>query len=99
VSRFAENAQQILEAAATATANGAPRSEMTILIGSDGALHMVADSDWSLDTLAAHHGARSAYRVTGGDGIVRVEGREGQQSCVLEAKTTAHVARLLLAGR
>jgi hypothetical protein len=37
---------------------------MTILIAHDGGIRMFADSDWRLDSLAAHHGARAAYRIT-----------------------------------
>ena len=72
---------------------------MTILIGADGAIRMCAESDWPLDSLVTHHGARAGYRVTGRDGAVRVEGREGARTCVIETRTPAHVARLLLAGR
>jgi hypothetical protein len=96
VSRFAQNAQSLLDAAAAAVSQGEACSEMTILIGRDGGIHMVADSDWPLDSLALEHGARSAYRVSGSWGGVRVEGREGGQWCVLESESPARVARLLL---
>lgn len=71
---------------------------MTILIGSDGAIRMVADSDWPLDSLASHHGAHTAYRVTEHRGSVRVEGREGLKTCLLEKAKPAQVARFLLAA-
>jgi hypothetical protein len=96
VSRFAENAQSLLDAAAAATSHGETCSEMTILIGQEGGIHMLADSDWPLDSLALHHGARSAYRVSGNGGAVRVEGREGGQRCLLESASPARTARLLL---
>jgi hypothetical protein len=98
VSRFAENAQSILAAAESAAATGEACSEMTILIGQDGGIHMVADSDWPLDSLALHHGARSAYRVSGQNGSVRVEGREGSRTCVIESASPAQTARLLMGG-
>ena len=65
----------ILEAA---EASGSS-SNMTILIAGDGHIKMFADSDWPLDSLTWHHGAKTAYRVTEqtGVGSVRVEGREG----------------------
>ncbi len=69
---------------------------MTILIGQDGGIHMLADSDWPLDSLVMHHGARSAYRVTGRNGSVRVEGREGGRVCIMQSRNPAHTARLLL---
>jgi hypothetical protein len=56
---------------------------MTILIGQDDGIQILADSDWPLDSLAAHHGAKAAYRVTQQNGKVRVEGHEGHRSCLL----------------
>jgi hypothetical protein len=82
---FAERAQQLLETAVAAAENGALFSEMTVLIGPDGAIQMSADSDWPLDSLARERGARTAYRVTSYRGGIRVEGREGLRKCVLEA--------------
>jgi hypothetical protein len=91
VSHFAENAQRILDAAESAGSC----SEMTILIGQDG-IRMIANSDWPLDSLLWHHGARTAYRVSENRGSVRVEGREGSRRCVLESSSPSRVARLLL---
>ena len=71
---------------------------MTILMGPNG-IRMIADSDWPLDSLLWHHGAHTAYRVTGNGGAVRVEGREGSRRCVLESASYARTARLLLGGR
>jgi hypothetical protein len=92
VSRFAEQALNILEAAESA---GSP-THMTILIGDDGHIKMFADSDWPLDSLTWHHGAKTAYRVTEQSGSVRVEAREGQRTCVLESKSQMQIARFLL---
>jgi len=91
VSRFAEDAESILSAAESAGSC----SEMTILIGQNG-IRMIADSDWPLESLLWHHGAHTGYRVTGVDGSVRVEGREGSRRCVLESSSHAKTARLLL---
>jgi hypothetical protein len=99
VSRFADNAQNILDAAESAAGRGESCSEMTILIGREGGIHMVADSDWPLDSLACHHGAQTAYRVSQHRGSVRVEGREGSRTCVFESASPAHTARLLLGAR
>ena len=71
-------------------------SEMTILIGPEGNIRMVADSDWTLELLARHHGAQSAYRVSEETGRIRVEGRDGMRRCVLESASLARTARLLL---
>jgi hypothetical protein len=79
---FAQRAQELLEAAVS----GPAVSEMTVLIGHDGAIQLCADSDWPLDSLARERGARSAYRVSSSKGGVRVEGREGLRTCVLESR-------------
>jgi hypothetical protein len=93
VSRFAENAAEILNAAEAA---GSP-SDLTILMGPDG-IRMIADSDWPLDSLLWHHGATAAYRVSGAGNSIRVEGREGSRRCVLESNLRSTV-RMLLAAR
>ncbi len=82
----------ILEAAESAGAC----SNMTILLGTEGGIHMIADSDWPLDSITLHHGARTAYRVSERGGSVRVEGREGRRTCLMESAKPAQIARLLL---
>jgi len=57
---------------------------------------MFADSDWPLDSLTWHHGAKTAYRVSEQSGSVRVEGREGMRTCVMESAKPMQVARFLL---
>jgi len=86
---FAQRAQELLEAAVA----GPSVSEVTVLIGHDGSIHLCADSDWPLESLARERGARSAYRVSARNGGVRVEGREGLRTCILES----HHPRFLLA--
>jgi len=89
--------QQLLDAAQSAASRGETASEMTILIGQDNGIYMIADSDWPLDSLALDRGAKSAYRVTGASsGAIRVEGREGLRRCIMESPTHAQTARLLL---
>ena len=93
MNRFAEHAQQILDAAESAGSC----TDLTILLGCDG-IRMIAGSDWPLDSLLWHHGANSAYRVTERRGRIRVEGREGSRKCLLESGAVA-TARMLLAER
>ncbi len=97
MNRFAQHAQNILEAAESAGSNSGT-TQMTILLGPNG-IHMIADSDWPLDSLLQHHGAETAYRVSGHRGSMRVEGREGSRICVLESVSPSRTAKLLLAGR
>ena len=93
---LSEQACNILDAAVSASRNGQACSEMTILIGPGGHIRMVVDSDWPLDSLARHHGAQSAYRVSEESGRIRVEGRDGMRRCVLESAPPSRIARLLL---
>lgn len=80
----------------TAAEAAGSSSNMTILIGQEGAIHMIADSDWPLDSLSWHHGAKTAYRISEINGSVRVEGREGMRTCVMESARPMQVARFLL---
>ena len=93
---FANHASEILGAAESARASGFASSEMTILIGQDGAIHMVSRSDWPLESLAAHHGAKEAFRVSHQGGVVRVEGRAGARTCLMQSVPAAETARRLL---
>ena len=96
MSRFLDNAMQILDAAESAVQSGHTPTDMTILITAEGAIRMVADSDWPLDSLQSHHGAKMAYRVSQNASLVRVEGREDSRTCLLEAAKPERVARFLL---
>jgi hypothetical protein len=96
VSRFVDNAVQIFDAAENAMQAGHTPSDMTILISAEGGIRMVADSDWPLDSLQAHHGARMAYRVSQCASMVRVEGRAGSRTCLFETEKPERAARLLL---
>ncbi len=91
-----EQAREILDAAESASRQGQACSEMTILVGPDGHIRIVADSDWPLDSLARHHGAQSAYRVREQTGAIRVEGQAGTRRCLLESVAPSRIARLLL---
>jgi hypothetical protein len=93
---LADHAREIMDAAESASRQGQVCSEMTILIGPQGNIRMVADSDWPLDSLVWHHGAQSAYRVSERTGSIRVEGRDGTRRCLLASSSPARVARFLL---
>jgi hypothetical protein len=96
VSRFLDNAVQILDAAESAIQSGHTPTDMTILITAEGAIRMVADCDWPLDSLQSHHGAKMAYRVSQNASLVRVEGREDSRTCLFETAKPERVARFLL---
>jgi hypothetical protein len=96
VSLFAEHVQQLLDAAQSASSRGETCTEMTILIGQDNGISMIAASDSPLESLALDRGARAAYRISDLNGSIRVEGREGSRHCVMEAMSPARTARMLL---
>ena len=96
MSRFLDNAMQIFDAAESAAQSGQTPTDMTILISAEGGIHMVADSDWPLDSLQSHHGAKMAYRVSQNSSVVRVEGRGDSSTCVFETAKPERAARILL---
>lgn len=96
VSRFVKDAMNLLEAAEQAAHAGNTASDLTILISREGGIHMIAGSDWPLDSLQFHHGARTAYRVSEHASKVRVEGREAGRTCVFETESPERAARILL---
>lgn len=96
MSRFLEDAHNIFEAAERVSASGQVVSEFTILVGVEGGIRMLADSDWPLDRLLAHHGAQAVYRVGERAGKVSLEGRAGALACRLEAEPLRQIARGIL---
>jgi len=95
VSRFVDNAVEILNAAENVLQAGHTPTDMTILVTPQG-IRMVADSDWPLESLQLHHGAEMAYRVSQSAIIVRVEGRAGSRTCLFETEKPERAARALL---
>ena len=96
MSRFLNNALQILDAAESAIQSGHTPTDMTILITAEGGIRMVADSDWPLESLQIQHGAKMAYRVSQSASLVRVEGRADSRTCLFETVKPERAARLLL---
>ena len=84
MSRFLDHASEIFEAASAAPEGYS--AALTILIHSQGQIHIVDGEESPLDRLQAQHGGATAYRVTRGCGGVRVEGRAGSSRCVLEER-------------
>jgi len=94
---FASNAANLLGAAESAAETGGGTQDWSVLIGPTGGIHMIAASDWPLESLQAHHGAVMAFRVRHRDGSVRLEGRAGYRTCLFETAKPNGAARLLLA--
>ena len=96
---FLANAERIFETAASADGAELESGDLAILIGQDGAIHMLMGSDWPLDSLQQHHGASAAYRVSRSGAQVRVEGKSRTGSCLLQSMIPSAVAKRLLADR
>jgi hypothetical protein len=96
VKPFFDDAYAIFEAAEAACRSGQCLSDTTVLIGPDGAIQMLAGSDWPLERLAAERGAERAYRVGETGGRVRLDARSGSRTCRLESQSSSRMARELL---
>ena len=96
VSRFAETARELMDAAECAQRSGADLSDVTILIGRECGIRMISGSDWPLESLGRVHGADMAYRISRNQAGVRLEGRAHGRRCTLETAKPAYAARLLL---
>jgi hypothetical protein len=69
---------------------------MSILVGSDGNILMLPTTDWQLELLRIHHGARAAYRISRKNGGVRLEACSTAESCLLETTQPAPRMRAML---
>lgn len=81
---FFDNAQRILDVAASAEANGP--DEFAVLLGRDGGMRIVMNQAFQLAAAAADAGADAAYRVVRSESGVRVEGHAWGQDCLLETR-------------
>ena len=89
---FLRNGQSVLETARAATSRDEPGEALAIVIGRDGSLRAVTGSEWTLEALAAEHGARAVFRVSRTRAKLRVEGRSGTRSLLLEEEMPAAAA-------
>jgi hypothetical protein len=87
VSSFLREVEEIF---ATAREGGPEDCDLAILVSRDGGIHMVAGSDWGLESLRVRHGATAAYRIARNSGRVRLEARSADQSCVLRGDRRGH---------
>ncbi len=91
---FLQDAESILNAAQSAAGATSNPTDFTILIGPEGGIHMLAESDWPLASLESHYGARTLYRVSQASGRITVEGRSGLARCRLQTKNPQAVRRI-----
>src|SRR5947207_6452399 len=79
VSRFWQDAMQILE-----TARQGAETNVGILVDHTGGIRIVDSAGWNPDSMQAHYGARTVYQITRSPRGVRVAGKCGGESCLLE---------------
>ena len=79
-----ENASRIIETMRESIASGPATEVMTVYVGPDGDLHIIAGECMPFESLTWSEGARMTWRATWKSGRVRVEGLDGRRSCVLE---------------
>lgn len=95
MSLFFRRAEEILEIAATATA---ALGDTLVVLDRQGGFRMLDSVGWSLPALAAEFGAEAVYKVERRGSLVRVEGWNGSERCLLQGQTGADRARSLLGG-
>lgn len=98
MSAFLEDAEKIFESARVVSGGDESRADLAIIINRQGGIQLVEAAGWHLGCLEASYGARTVYRVTRGGGKVRVEGKNGSETCLLESQSQSKIARQLLGG-
>ena len=63
MSRFWQDAVQVMEAATSSYGAGSA-TDLAVVVGASGGIHMVMQPGWSADGLRAHYGAQAVYQVT-----------------------------------
>ncbi len=96
VNGFIENGANIFEAAQNVMNTGESPSDYTIVMGAQGGITLIADSDWPLDSLLRERGADMAYRIKPGTDRVSVDGVSGTSTCRFEALSAKETARFVL---
>ncbi|MBL8227741.1 MAG: hypothetical protein JNL98_04665 [Bryobacterales bacterium] len=86
MTNFWDNAKKLMDAAVDAAAAGGHSESLTVLIGAEGGIHLIADCDWPLHRVAAERGAQMAYRVTNQKGCIAVTGQQGDTTCQMQTK-------------
>ena len=90
MSVFLRHAEEILEIALQG------EEPLAILIDRQGGLRMMDPSGWSLPALRQEYGAGSVFKVDRYAGMLRVEGWDGTQKCLLERPIARRTAVPLL---
>ncbi|MDQ1469532.1 MAG: hypothetical protein QOJ99_1012 [Bryobacterales bacterium] len=71
-------------------------ADIALLIRPDGGMHVIMDTPFALDSAAASNGAMLAYRVTRTEAGVRVVGKKGGRTCVLQGSSAVSFQKAAL---
>ena len=99
VSTLLDNANKILDVAESMRVAGHTGTDWSIMIGSEGQIHMVAASHWPLESLRAEHGASQAYRVLEHGGKIHVQGKDQSRDLLISSAHPSQLLRRLLPER
>ncbi len=94
MTRFNDNALRIIEIVESAMEGNLAPKELTIVIGAEGGIRILGESDWPLESLQSHHGAEMVYRVRQQGNAIRLEGRAGSRTCLFETAKLNGAAHL-----
>jgi hypothetical protein len=91
MSRFWQDAMQVMEAATSAPGAGSA-SDLALIIERSGSLRIVMREGWSAEGLRSHYGSGAVYQVTHTPQGVCVEGRANGLSCTLHSRSPCPAA-------
>lgn len=97
--RFAWQAAGIFETADAVFQSGERPTPVTVLVGNNGGVRLVCNSDWPLDRLREEHGADVAYRIEPADQVLRLECRCGGRTITYESERDAERIKRVLRNR
>ena len=96
VNGLLDNARLLMETAASSVQAGLGDCDWTVFIGPQGGLQMIAGREQSIESLTWSHGATSAWQISRQGERVRVEGRGGDERCLLESTARDGAMRRVL---
>jgi len=84
VSAFFRRAEDILR---IASSDSSDLGDTLMVLDRQGGFRMLEPAGWSLPAVAAEFGAEAVYKVERRGHVVRVEGWDGRQRCLLQDET------------
>lgn len=82
---FLQRAEDILD---VATSGDSSLEDVVIVMDRQGGMRMMDPAGWSLPALSAEYGAAAVYKVERRCAMVRVEGWDGFERCLIQRDTS-----------